>query len=252
MLRHADVIRYKVRAELRAEMDRAFFGLIWWVAEPIMYMAVFYVMFSVLFDRGGPDFVPFLLVGLVAWRWFDASVRGGAKAITSNGSMMSQVHVPKLIFPLVTVFSNTLKFFIILVILLVFLLFYGIWPTETWLALPLLLAIQFLLVTSFSCIMALVVPFFPDLNILIANGMTMLMFMSGVFFSIDSLEPGIQEWLYLNPMAIMIESYRNILLNGQWPDWSLLGGVVAGSAVLMALAVWMARRFDRSYPKLVL
>lgn len=252
MLRHADVIRYKVRAELRAEMDRAYFGLIWWVAEPILYMAVFYVVFSVLFERGGPDFVPFLLIGLVSWRWFDASIRSGAKAITSNGSMMSQVHVPKLVFPLVTVVSNTVKFFIILVILLGFLLLYGIPVTHYWLALPLVIAVQFLLVTTTTSLLSLFVPFFPDANIFITNAMTLMLFLSGVFFSADDLAPAAQTWFYINPMATLIQSYRDVLLNGEWPAWGLLAAVVAGSALVGALALWMARRYDRTYPKMVL
>ena len=252
MLRHADVIRYNIRAEMRAEMDRAYFGLIWWVAEPILYMAVFYVMFEVVFARGGPDFVPFLLVGLVAWRWFDASVRTSASSIEKGAALINQVHIPKLVFPLVIVFSNTIKFFIILAILILFLLLYGFPPTVTWIALPLLIAVQFVLVTTFSSLVALVVPFFPDLTILIGNIMTMLMFMSGVFFSISNLEPTVQAWLYLNPMAILIESYREILINGRWPDWSMLGTILAACVPLLVLALWMARRFDRTYPKLVL
>jgi len=251
MLRNIDVIRYQVHAELRAEMDRAYFGLIWWIVEPVLYMLVFYVVFSMLFNRGGPDFVPFLLCGLVAWRWFDASVRGGANSILLNGSLMSQVYLPKLIFPMVTVVANTIKFFIILAILLLFLLFYGIEPGVSWLALPIVVAVQFFVVLVASSLLALLVPFFPDLNILITNAMTLLLFLSGVFFSIRDLPADAHFWFFLNPMAVLIAAYRDVLIDHRWPHWLQLGGVMLGCLVFGALVLFLAKRYDRIYPKLV-
>lgn len=251
MLRHAEVVRYRVRAELRAEMDRAYFGLIWWVAEPILYMAVFYAVFSLLFKRGGPEFVPFLLSGLVAWRWFDASVRNAANSIMIAAGLMNQVHLPKLIFPIITVAANTVKFFIILFILLAFLVLYGIEPSTTWLALPVLILVQFVLIVVAGSLLALVVPFFPDLNILISNAMTLLLFLSGVFFSVKDLPEQAHTWFYLNPMAVLIEAYRNILIEHQWPQWSQLAWVLAGSLAFGVLVYYIAKRFDRVYPKIV-
>ena len=251
MQRHLDVIRYQVRAELQAEMDRAYFGLIWWIVEPILYMMVFYVVFSMLFNRGGADFVPFLLSGLVAWRWFDASVLSAANSILLNGSLMNQVYLPKLIFPIVTVLANTMKFFIILAILLLFLLVYGIDPSVSWLALPILIVVQFLVVLVTSSLLALLVPFFPDLNILITNAMTLLLFMSGVFFSIRDLPEQAHFWFFLNPMAVIIAAYRDVLMDHRWPDWVQLGGVMLGCLVFAALVLFLAKRYDRVYPKLV-
>ena len=253
MLRRFDVLRYQVHAELKAEMDRAYFGLIWWVAEPILYMVVFYIVFSLLFKRGsGDDFVPFLLCGLVAWRWFDASLRTGATSILLNGPLMNQVYLPKLIFPMVTVMANSLKFFVILGILLVFLLLYGIEPTISWLALPILIAVQFLIVTAGATLLALLVPFFPDLNILISNALTLLLFLSGVFFSIRDMPQKAQDLFYLNPMAVIIEAYRDILIHGKWPDWLHLGTATL-TCLLVGILVWrLAKRFDKIYPKLVM
>lgn len=251
MQRHLDVIRYQVRAELQAEMDRAYFGLIWWIVEPILYMMVFYVVFSMLFNRGGADFVPFLLSGLVAWRWFDASVLSAANSILLNGSLMNQVYLPKLIFPMVTVLANTMKFFIILAILLLFLMVYGIDPSVSWLALPILIVVQFFVVLVTSSLLALLVPFFPDLNILITNAMTLLLFVSGVFFSIRDLPEQAHFWFFLNPMAVIIAAYRDVLMGHHWPDWMQLAAVLLGCLVFGVLVLFLAKRYDRVYPKLV-
>jgi len=251
MLRYSDVIQYKVLAELRAEMDRAYFGLVWWILEPILFMAVFYIVFAMLFHRGGEGFVPFLLCGLVSWRWFDASVRTSSQSIIANAALMSQVHVPKIVFPVVTVLANTLKFFVILTILVIFFLFYGIEPVISWLALPVVIATQFVVVLAFAILVALVVPFFPDLKILISNAMTAMLFVSGIFFSIREQSQVAQDWLYLNPRAVIIEAYRDLFIGAAWPDWYRMGGTLLSSVAVLVVALLLARRFDRVYPKIV-
>lgn len=252
MTKYLELIQYKVLAELRVEMARAYLGLLWWVVEPLLYMTVFYVIFAILFERGGPGFVPFLLCGLVVWRWFDSTARSGMEAIPSNRSLMQQVYVPKLLFPLIIVFVNTIKFLIILALLIVFLLLYGAGINVQWMALPVLIVTQFLLIVTTTSALAMVVPFLPDLRIFVNNGLTLLFFLSGVFFALREMPEPWQSLLYLNPMAVLIESFRNVLLEARWPDWYALGLIQIGSLICYWLVYRLFRRFDRIYPKLAL
>jgi lipopolysaccharide transport system permease protein len=252
MRSYLELVGYRVVAELRTEMARAYLGLLWWVLEPLLYMLVFYFVFAVLFERGGPGYVPFLLCGLVAWRWFDSTVRAGSVAIESNKVLIQQAYVPKWVFPLVMALTNTAKFLIVLCLLLGFLLLYGVTPTLAWASLPLVLAIQFCLVLGAGSSVAAVVPFVPDLKILINNGLTLLMFLSGIFYSISDAPPSVQPLFLMNPMAALIDTYRQILIEGVWPDWGSLLIVALISAALLSIASFGLRRFDRLYPKLML
>jgi len=249
---YIELVRYRVIAELRTEMARAYLGLMWWVLEPLLYMAVFYFVFGVLFQRGGPGFVPILLCGLVAWRWFDSTVRAGSVAIESNKVLIQQAYVPKWVFPLVMALTNTAKFLVVFALLLGFLLVYGISPAASWISLPVVLAIQFGLVLGVGSLAAMAVPFVPDLKVLINNGLTLLMFLSGVFFRISDVPPSVQPFFLANPMAALIDAYRTILIHGAWPDWVALLLVALVSAGLLLGASLGLRRFDRIYPKLML
>jgi len=79
----------------------------------------------------------------------------------------------------------------------------------------------------------------------------MLFFLSGIFFDIREMPEQTQFYLHMNPMAIMIENYRIVLLEGNWPDWSLLGIVALFSAVGILVSVTIIQRFDRIYPKAI-
>lgn len=251
MLKHySGLIYFKVIAELRAEVSRGYLGVFWWIAEPLIHMSVFYVVFGYLLNRGGPGYVTVLLTGLVVWRWFDASLRGGMNAILSNRNLMQQVYVPKLLFPLTTTLIATFKFLIVFALLVTFLLIYGIRPTWAWLTLPLLLGVQFLLVVAGSAVTAILVPLMPDTRVIINNLMTLMLFISGVFYTMNDLPEQTRSLFLLNPMASMIDAYRSVLIEGAWPNWLAVAGVAVFGILALAAALRVYRHFDLKLPKL--
>ena len=246
-----EVILYKTYAELRADASRYYLSFLWWLFEPMLYMTAFYIVFGLLFQRGGEGFVGFLLTGLVAWKWFDAMVRQGANSIRSAGGIMQQVYLPKYIFPGVLVLTNTVKFLFVLMILLIFLVFYGVTPGATWLALPVVMAVQLLFAAGFAGTLAAVMPFVPDLRLLINNGLTLMLFLSGVFYDVTEVPAELRGYFYLNPMAVILTEYRAVLLKGQWPDWFALGVTASVAALFLWLAYYLFKRYDKVYPKVV-
>jgi len=251
MQAYLDLIRYKVYAELSAEAARTFLGILWWLIEPVLYMSVFYLIFGVMFQRGGEGFVYFLLVGLVVWKWFDSSIRNGMVSLQTSAAVIQQVYQPKFIFPVIVVLINTSKFLFVMLLLLLFLLISGKSASIAWLALLPLIGIQLVLTVGISSLCATIIPFVPDLKWVVDNVLTMMFFLSGVFFDISTLPENFQGWLRLNPMAVMIESYRSALLLGQMPDWGQLFWVLLFSCILTVAAVGVFNRYDRVYPKLV-
>ena len=165
--------------------------------------------------------------------------------------MIHQVYLPKVILPTIIVCINTVKFLIILPILMIFLVLSGYGIEVSWLAMPLLIALQLLMVWSLTSFCAALVPFVPDLRYVIENGLLLLMFVSGVFFDIDGLSGTIRTVLYLNPMAVLIDSYREVLLLGSWPGMAGLIYVLSFSIVFAVISWWLLVRFDRRYPKVL-
>lgn len=247
-----DLVFQKAKAGLRAEASRGYLGVLWWVIEPVMYMCVFYIAFAHLLNRGNEKFVIFLLTGLIVWKWFHATLNTGANSLIANAGLMNQVYVPKIIFPLTNIAVNTFKFMIILFLLLGFLQFTDAKVTWVWTLLPILVITQLLLIVAVTCLLAAIMPFFPDLRMILDNVLMMFLFLSGIFFDINSLPENVVGVLMLNPMAALIEMYRKVLLEGLPPDWLQIFGILLISAAIMILALLIFKRFDRVYPKIVL
>jgi len=147
--------------------------------------------------------------------------------------------------------TSTLKFLIIFALLILFLLVMGVTPSAAWLSLPVLVAVQLLMMLAIGIVLASVVPFLPDLKLIIDNLMMVLMFVFGILFDISSLPEGMKAYLYLNPMAGMIESYRFVLLDGVWPDWLFLAKLVLLSTVGLMVGLGLLHRYDRIYVKVI-
>jgi lipopolysaccharide transport system permease protein len=246
-----ELVWYKAYADLRAEAARAYLGVLWWVLEPLLYICVFYLVFGVLLERGGQGFVSFMLCGLVVWRWFSSSLARGANAIPSSAGLMMQVYLPKYLFPAIVLITHALKFIIVFALFLTYLLLAESSLSVTWLALPVVLIVQILLIVGCTALLAAVVPFLPDVRMLIENALTLLFFLSGIFYDIGEFPDRVQSYFLLNPMAVLIDSYRSVLLEGVWPHWTALGIVVAFALTVLAAGLHLLVRYDRVYPRAV-
>lgn len=245
------IILQKALAELISETRRGYMGMLWWILEPILYMSVFYLVFVVLLHRGGENRVAFLLIGLVVWKWFATSIPQCGNCILANSGLIRLVYMPKWVFPGMVVTTTTIKFFVVFSLLLAFLLITGLHPGITWLSIPLVMVVQVLMMLAIGSILASIVPFLPDLKLVIENGMLMLFFMAGIFFNISTISSHLREYLYLDPMTGLIESYRNILLHNQWPDLRVLGVTFVASVFGLWVGYFMLHRFDRIYVKVI-
>lgn len=249
--RYSELILYKTYADLRAETKRTYLGFMWWVFEPIMFMAVFYLVFGLLLARGTPDFVVFLLIGLITWQWMKACVSHGGMTILGSYALMQRVYLPKIVFPTILILTDTVKFFFVFVLLLLYLWLDGHPPNQTYLALPLVLGVELLFIAAISYFMAAVVPFLPDIRFVVENVLQALFFMSGIFFKASEVVPeAYRMYYYLNPMACLIEDYRGILLYQHWPDWRALAIIALISLLGIIFSASIIRRFEYLYPKI--
>jgi lipopolysaccharide transport system permease protein len=250
--RYREIILYKSLAELRTEAARSFLGMLWWILEPILYMSVFYVIFGVLRQRSGTDFITFLLTGLVIWKWFSSTISQGSNAISANAGLLRQVYLPKHVFPYIAILTNFVKFIIVFCFFLVFLQLLDHTPNIYWTALPVLFGVQIILMVALSSLLAGLTPIFPDLKKIIPNVLTLLFFLSGIFFDIQRLPEAVQQWLRLNPMSTIINGYRSVFLYERWPEFGWLGLIGFASIIGYLVARKLIGHYDRIYPRILL
>ena len=251
LARYIELILYKTYADLRAETERTYLGFLWWIFEPVLYMTVFYVFFGLLLGHKTDDFVPFLLIGLTAWQWFKSCLSHGSETILGARHVMQQIHLPKVIFPIILILTDSVKFLFIFTLLLIFLWSYGYTVSSAYLALPVLLIVQLLFTTAITLFLAAIVPFVPDLRFVVENLLTAVFFMSGIILKAEAVPETYRGYYYLNPIVNIIEDYRNILMYGTWPNWSTLLIITVISLIAIGLGNRLIAHFEYLYPKIM-
>jgi len=251
-LRYLELVLFSTYTELRAERERSYLGFVWWVLEPAMMMAVFYLVFAVVLKSSAPDYVPFLLVGLTSWQWFKSCVSHGGNAIWSNLGLIRQVKLPCLLFPSVQILADTVKFLFILALLMVILWASGYKPNITYVALLPVLLVELIFAAGATYLVAAVTPLLPDLRFVIEQFLQVVMFISGVVFALDSVPPSLRVWFALNPVVVLVDSARGILMHARWPDWWALAQVAGISLLMCALGIYLVARFTPRYVKLAI
>jgi lipopolysaccharide transport system permease protein len=217
--------------------------------EPILTIAVFYVVFGMLFERGGEGFVSFLLLGVTAWFWFQNSVSRSVSSIRKEMRLMSQVYVPKYAFPLTAVVFMLFKNLFVIAVLVGTLMVIET-PSFTWVFYILISLVQFILILGIALLVAAIVPFIPDLVLVIPPLLRLAMFLSGVFYAQDMIPPEYVPYFRYNPMAGLIMEYRKIMLLEQMPDFVYLFKVALISSLILTFALWLLAKLDRVYPRL--
>lgn len=197
--RYRTLILYQTYADLRAESQRTYIGYLWWIADPVASMFVYYLVFEVVFDRGIENFAVFLFVGLIPWRWFQTSLMSGANSILHSRGVMLQVYLPKFVFPIVSFFTNSVKFLAVFLLMVVLLPLFGFPVGLPHLSLPLVLVVQAMFITGCSLIVAGLTPFFPDLRMILQRPAPVVLHEWDFLF----------DWRYVAPASYLVSPESN-------------------------------------------
>ena len=229
---------------LKAEASRLYLSYLWWLLEPLLFVLVFYVVFSLVLGNRSENFLLFLMCGKIPFLWFSKSVISASGSIIQNRGLIGQLDIAKALFPYTAVQIALYKQWAVFLVLLGVVVGYGLLPEFNWIYLAPLVVVQYLLIIVCAMVGAILVSYIPDMQMIINMGMTFLLFCSGIFWDVRGIEnTGIQEWLLiLNPLLFLIEGYRDILIYRSGYNMTHLVVLGAGlSLFLMALHAFMAR-----------
>lgn len=231
LLRHRSLILQMAWRDIAARYRGSVMGVFWSLLNPLLMLAVYTFVFSVVFkarwhtgsEQSHADFAVILFAGVIVHSFF-AEVAGKAPSlILSNPSYVKKVVFPLEVLPAVTLLSALFQAAISLLVLLVALLLTtGAVP----LTVPLILIVWLplcLLALGTSWWLASLGVYIRDIGQAIGVVLTVLLFISPAFFSLQALPESLRPWVKLNPLTLPMEQTRDVLIWGRMPDWSAWG-----------------------------
>jgi lipopolysaccharide transport system permease protein len=212
-----DLLRELVIRDMKLRYKRSVLGIAWSLLNPLIQLLVYVFVFDRMLHLGIPNYPIFVFTGVLAYTWFQAALFESTGAITANRELVKRPGFPTTILPLATVTTHMVHFLLALPILLGFVLFGGGGLTPAIVALPVVIAIEFLLILSLGYLVATLQVTFRDTQYLLGVALLLLFFLSPVFYDASTM-PGPYQIIYtINPIAHLLTAYRTILLDGQMP-----------------------------------
>lgn len=230
-----DVFRVLVGRDLKAMYKRSFLGFGWALGLPVVQLLVFTLVFRRVLSVEVANYPVFVFIGVLAWGWFQSSLAEGVGLITSNRALVGQPGFPLVVLPHVTVAVRLFHFLVALPLLFGLMWWSGLRPSWPWLALPLLVAIQYLLAVGLCYPLASVNVLLRDTQHVTRVLLQMMLFMTPVFYDVGRVPEAIRGWYALNPMVGMLGAWRAVLLHGAWPDPRVLGALLLAGVAFYLL-----------------
>lgn len=248
-----DFIRELADARSTAQYSDSMLGRLWQLATPLLNAGIYYFIFGVLLNtrRGVDNFTAFLIAGVFAFNFMQATVTACAACIPKNKKLINAIPFPKLVLPLATVVQQLQQYMVSLGVLLVIVLLTGEPLTVNWLLLIPVILMQGFFTLGLGLIFARWGAYSRDISQILPFFLRAWRYASGVFFSIIAITEAHNYWvgrsLQLNPGAVYLDLIRDALMTSQSADSVIWTCGVVWSVLFFLFGLVYFHRGERKY-----
>lgn len=234
-IRYHFLIKQLVSRDFKAKYKRSALGMVWSFLNPLLTMAVQYVVFSTLFKSDIPNYPVYLLTGIVFFNFFSEAVSAGMMSITSNASLIKKVYMPKYIYPVSKLLSSLINFSLALIPLLLVSLITGLTIRPAILLLAFDILCMFVFATGMVLLLSTAMTFFQDTQFLWGVISMMWMYITPIFYPESIIPRNLLTLYHMNPMYQYITFARICLIDGVSPEpMAYLWCIISSVAVFLA------------------
>jgi len=247
------------KREVLGRYRGSLFGVFWSLINPMLMLAIYTFVFSVVFKSrwGGAasgsrvEFALVLFAGLIVFNLFAECISRSPTLIISNANYVKKVIFPLEVLPWVVMAGALFHFIISLFVwLCAYVIFYGM-PQVSFLLIPFILIPYVLFVMGLSWALSSLGVFIRDISQIIGMLITVLMFVSPIFYPITALPLEYQKFVLLNPLAMPIEAMRDFIYWGVIPELTTFIGYWIFSLTIAALGFTWFQKTRKAFADVI-
>ncbi len=246
-------IIFQAKAELKVEIINSYLGWIWLFLEPLCFMLIYTFIAGVVFGSKIQYFPVFVFSALTMWNFFSKAITASVKAVNKNKEIVTKVYVPKFVLLIVIIIVNFFKLIISFGLVVVFMIFYQI-PVSLYLLWIIPVIICLVLITfGIGCIFMHFGVLMDDLVNLTNIGLRFVFYLSGIFYDINTKVPAQYRNILLigNPMALLIDGFRQALMYASTPNLLGLGIWTSVGIILSMYGIHLIYKYENTYVKVM-
>ncbi len=211
--------------EIKARYKQSILGYFWVILNPFAQMLVMTFVFSVIarIPSLGVPYAIFLYVALLPWNFFAASLLSSVNSLVGNSSLITKIYFPREILVYATIAAKIVDFLLASTILVLFMIYFNIPVKISILWVPVIFLIQLIFTLGLSLVLSAFNLFYRDVQYLLNLVIILWMYLTPVIYPVEMIPAQFRFILSLNPMAVFINAYRQVILGGSQPNLNSLG-----------------------------
>lgn len=238
---------------IRGRYQQSLLGWFWAIVQPLASVALFTIIFTrfVPVDTGDTPYVVFSYVALVPWTLFASAVTEMADSLVQNMNLVTKIYFPREALAIATMLARLVDFLVAGSLLVILILYYGL-PLylPALLFLPVILSVQLALILGLGLGLAALNVFFRDVQPFLKLAIQLWFYASPIIYPVDMVDETLRPFYFLNPMAGILEGYRDVLIKGQLPgDYLGLSALISFSILLAGY--WFFKRVEPQFADIV-
>jgi lipopolysaccharide transport system permease protein len=242
-----DLFRNLVWAELTARYKTTALGVIWFVLNPVLSMIIMVLVFRVFMRVNVPHYPVFVLSALLPWTFFQMALTNASGSIPRSSGMVKKVLIPRAMIPLSAIVASWIHFLISLTVLFILMAAMSVPFTAYILCLPAVMLLQLVFITGAGLLAASLNVFYRDIEYLLEPSMRAMFYLTPSLYPLSWVPKRFLNLYLLNPMAGIIEIYRETLVLGSFPSFALLAITSLVSLVIFVFGMIMFVRSEQYF-----
>lgn len=245
---YKELLKNNVKKDIRGKYKGSFLGILWSFINPLLSALVYAIVFPIILKNTQENYVTYLIIGILPWTFFVNVINQGTFCIVGNSGIIKKVYFPRAILPLSIVISGLINFLISCLIIFIFLFFSGIGFSIQILWVPLIILIQCIFSLGLILITSSINVYIRDAEYIINFIISILFYATPILYSSEMFIGTEFEWLSsINPMATIINSYKDIFYYQCSPDFKSLFIVFSFSLVLVLIGIKVFKKLEKGF-----
>ena len=238
--------------DFKVRYKRTLLGYAWALVTPLIFAVIFNFVFQHIIRFEVTDYPLFLVTGLFAWQWFSNSVSGGACCFLQNASLIKKLNFQRYLIPLSVVVIDALHFALALPVIVVLLIIWGkpIYHHSWWYGIPLVAITQLAIIYGTTLGISSLNTIFRDIDKVVALVVTMLFYLTPVFYPLNVVPREVARYIQLNPMTGVISAWHGLFLDGRF-DWTSLSYSMAWAVMLNLVGILIYLRLNSRFAEVL-
>lgn len=222
LYKYREMLNNMVRKDLRTRYKGSILGFLWTFINPLLQLIVYSIVFSTIMRVDVENYPMFLFVTLLPWIFFQTSMQVGAGSIIANKDLVKKIYFPRGVIPIAVVSSGLMNLLFGFVVVIPCLFIFKIYLNFSVIALPLVILVEYIITLGIAILFSALNVYFRDLEHILGIVTMAWTYLTPIFFPVEMVPKGYLTLFFLNPMTPIINSYRDILYYGRFPDFEIL------------------------------